>query len=189
MFSSSSCFSLLLDDSRHFFSLSLGTDVSTQSLLQKSKTSLIWNISLVFHRCPGIWGPPERPIIVHWNPQNDNLPFETRSNSRALRSYGAKPMTSRTVCLTNSFFLVDIPRWRECLGATVFLVTFSVLHWSELQCNDTYALHTHMGPMETNKNAILFYPSPSRWGDFYVTSSYYYMIFMTFQHKNAKFGN
>ena len=29
------------DDSRHFFSLSLGTDVGTQSLLQKSKASLI----------------------------------------------------------------------------------------------------------------------------------------------------
>ena len=41
MFTSSCCLSLLLDDSRHFFSLSLGTDVSTQSLLQESKTSLI----------------------------------------------------------------------------------------------------------------------------------------------------
>ena len=38
------------------------------------------------------------------------LPLETRSNSSALRSYGAKPMTSRTVSLMNLFFLVDIPR-------------------------------------------------------------------------------
>ena len=53
MFTSSSCLSLLLDDSRHFFSLSLGTDVGTQSLLQESKTSLIWRYFITW--CTSAW--------------------------------------------------------------------------------------------------------------------------------------
>ena len=51
------------------------------------------------------------------------LPLETRSNSNARLSYGAKPMTSLTVSFMNLFFLESAPRRREWRGATLFLVT------------------------------------------------------------------
>merc|ERR1711996_35109 len=56
MFTSTCGLSLLLDDSRHFFSLSLGTDVSTQSLLQESKTSLILRDTEQFKCSTFVWG-------------------------------------------------------------------------------------------------------------------------------------
>ena len=50
-------------------------------------------------------------------------PFDTRSNSNARRSYGAKPITSRTVSRTNLFFFVLTPRLRLWRSAWGFLVT------------------------------------------------------------------
>ena len=48
LFGGGSGLSLLLDDTRHFFALPLGTDVGAQTLLQKSKASLVLKMFLMF---------------------------------------------------------------------------------------------------------------------------------------------
>ena len=56
----------------------------------------------------------------------------SRRSERMPQRYGFNCRIQYSICV------VDMPRWRECLGATVFLVTFSVLHCSELQCYVKY---------------------------------------------------